>query len=507
MIKNAALFSIIALLCVGGNIYSQEFGFGFDDEISDNSSALPFPVKIGGEIEANLLGYVHDFASEEKLKKTNLGDMVSGNLSFSASGTNVDAFIGLNLSAKSFNDLAHITAQTPLILNEAYLRAFFGPINIEAGYRKMFWGKADSMGPLDVINPLDYSDLTNITDLMAMKIARPLVHVTWNMSGFSKLEAVFVPNFAGHRFDQTGRWIPSQFSSIPDTIRSEMTARIPGKFTSMPDLLFLLSNQNKLEEKLMDYFSSTPIAGPDTAGLEYFQTGIRFTTAIRGVDLGVQYYYGYQPRPSWSLDSGIDAFLDDIKNNLSSPPAVDDLDKIDPSKLYPSIGYDRYHQIGVDYAQVVFGFNIRAEFAAHITADLSGSNGAVKNPFLAWSFGFDREIIAGISANIQCNETIRLLNNKINTNPALDFEAGTPMTSTRLTMQVSKNFLKDSLVTKVTAIWGIEDNDCYIIPSVAWTIKDVKAELCAGIFAGKETGELGQYWENSFIKLGLTYSF
>jgi hypothetical protein len=77
----------------------------------------------------------------------------------------------------------------------------------------------------------------------------------------------------------------------------------------------------------------------------------------------------------------------------------------------------------VDWAQVIAGFNIRAEFAANITGDIHGTDPAVYNPSLAWSFGFDRDLFLGISLNAQCNETIRLLDG--GTSDPLDIEAGT----------------------------------------------------------------------------------
>jgi hypothetical protein len=131
----------------------------------------------------------------------------------------------------------------------------------------------------------------------------------------------------------------------------------------------------------------------------------------------------------------------------------------------------------------------------------------VRNPFIGWSLGFDRELPWGIYVNLQCNETIRLMNDKVGNNPILDAEAGTDVTSTRITAQISKKFLRDNLETKVTAIWDIESSGCYIIPAVVWTVGGLSSELCAGVFTGKKDGDLGQYWENTFIRVGLKYSF
>jgi hypothetical protein len=99
------------------------------------------------------------------------------------------------------------------------------------------------------------------------------------------------------------------------------------------------------------------------------------------------------------------------------------------------------------------------------------------------------------------------LNDKVGSNPVFDCEAGTDVTSTRITMQISKKFLRDNLESKVSIIWDIENSGCYIIPAVVYTMGGLTAELASGIFAGKEDGELGQYWENTFIRVGLKYSF
>jgi hypothetical protein len=177
-----------------------------------------------------------------------------------------------------------------------------------------------------------------------------------------------------------------------------------------------------------------------------------------------------------------------------------------PEKLV-SVGYNRYHQIGVDYAQVLFGFNVRAELAANITADLDGDDGLVYNPSIVWSLGFDRDLFAGINLNLQVNESVRLFDDKVGEDPLFDIEAGTDMTSTRLTASLSRSFFRNELELRGTVIWGLEDQDFYLIPAITWTRGDVTLECSAGIFAGNREGELGQYRDNAFVKTLLSYSF
>jgi hypothetical protein len=171
----------------------------------------------------------------------------------------------------------------------------------------------------------------------------------------------------------------------------------------------------------------------------------------------------------------------------------------------PSVSYNPYHQIGLDYAQVIFGFNLRAELAANITEDIVGDDGAVYNPSLAWSLGFDRSLVAGISLTLQCNETIRLLDDEINS-PA-DIEADSDITSTRVTAALSKNFLRDELELRAAAMWDIENGACLVMPSIIWTKNDVAVELSGGIFAGSDAGLFGQFHDNNFIKAGMKYTF
>jgi hypothetical protein len=461
-------------------------------------------IKIGGSLTGELTSFVHDFKDSSEARSALPGDFISGSLNFSAAGEQVEGFIGMKLSASAFTDLAerwpHFddALNAPLLFDEAYLRAFLGPVSVEAGFRKLKWGKADSLGPLDVINPLDYSSLTNITDILAMKIARPMIHVTWNAGDFSKLEAVFIPNFAGHRFDYRGRWQPQVFSALSENMIDSARQQFGAGLQLAPNN-FLPA----VQERALAYFSSNDIF-PDTSGADFFQTGLRFTTTAGEIDLGVQYFYGNLFRPGITLP-GFASYINDLYTQNLPPTPFQYYG--DPSKLAGVIEYSRYHQIGADYAQALAGFTIRAELAGHITEDLAGDDGAVRNPFIGWSLGFDRDLFWDLNLNVQCNETIRLLDDKAGANPLFDSEAGTDITATRLTLRLSRKFLYDELECAATAIWDIEDSGCYCVPQVIWKAGGLRAELSAGIFADNESGELGWYWKNSFVKAGISYSF
>jgi hypothetical protein len=606
-----------AILAVGLGLYAQDdFGVGFagDDEggASSTAGSALGTVKINGKAAADLTFFFNDFESGDAFKGIQPGNLFSGALNFSVSGGSADGVINLNLNPNFQDPLLSLS------IDEAYVRGSFGDFTIEGGLRKLYWGRADSLGPLDVINPLDYRDLSAMSDPQAIKIARPLLHGSYNIGSFSKLEGVFVPWFEGHRFatDPADRWTSSQVQNL--------TTLGIYKLNSLLAPLDISINAEDIPD----------VTAPDTYSLEYTQGGLRFTSTLGPVDFGIQYYSGFLPRPAARMNQTALASLADAVDAAKGKKAPYDTAKIDydallkpyngdpqaaltaiqglingaqakvngtqadvtakdaaliGAKLYldqvaatypgtpahsaaiaalaaasaayqaalaaygaemtaygtvmanyekamntmaayqsagtayaeamatvqstlnPSglfdIAYNRYHQIGVDYAQVIWGFNVRAEFAAILTEDFDGNKGLVYNPSLAWSLGFDRDLFAGINLNFQANESIRLFHDQIGTDPLEDVEAGTKVTSTRITAALSRKFFRDELELRTAVIWGIEDMDCYLLPAVIWTRGELTLELAGGVFLGDKTGELGQYRDNSFIRLGLSYAF
>jgi hypothetical protein len=287
--------------------------------------------------------------------------------------------------------------------------------------------------------------------MASLKIARPLIHASLILGQFSKLEGLFVPNFEPVRFaGKDSRWYPSQMAQL-----------------------------DELET------AGTQVNAPPVTTINYAQAGLRFTTTIGGAaDIGVQYYYGRLTTPALTFTM-----------TAAMPPVVSEV----------NFAYNPYHQIGADWAQVIAGFNLRAEAAANITYDTAGDDAGVYNPSLAWSLGFDRDLFWGINLNAQCNETIRLFDGGIKS--PQDIEAGSDITTTRITAALSKRFLRDELEIKAAAIWEIESGVCLLMPALTWTKDDISAELSGGIFTGDDQGFFGQFHDNSFVKAGLKYTF
>jgi hypothetical protein len=482
----------------------DDFGFGFDDEDSGaafSGGGAPLTVTIGGEVGMALLGYTNDVS--KGFSHVWRPGKIDDRLNFSTRGSFGEAVINLKLNPAGFitqiqgeSDSEYHGFSNIIAFDEAYARAWFGDFEIEAGMRKLTWGKADSLGPLDVINPLDYSELTNLSDVMNLKIANTLIHGTYRFGDFSKIEAVFVPVFEPWHFATKGRWAPVQMSGLLSSV-----SPLVASDTSLNDTA---------KAGLRQYAGSVLLSGmtmayPDTTTLDYAQAGLRFTTTIGSADIGAQYYYGWLGQPAIDMAPFM-ASMTTAGSALASAKSTCDVDAALQQIALPKIVYNSYHQVGVDWAQVLLGFNLRAEFAANITNDLKGDDGTVYNPHLAWSLGFDRDLVWGINLNLQANETVKLFYDKISDN-GLDTEAGTDMTSTRLTAVLSKKILRDELELRAAALWGIEDKDFLIMPAIIWTKDAVQLEVSGGFFGGDKEGQLGQYHDNSFIKVGIKYSF
>jgi hypothetical protein len=348
---------------------------------------------------------------------------------------------------------------------------------------------------------------------MGRKIARPMVHASWSLGSASKLEGVFVPVFQGHRYslDPGDRWFPTVISTDRSADMIEgITSRINTADPALVTPGYTPKYVNYLKEKAMAEgrqaivakLKDTQFSGfdnlipTDINGLGYAQGGLRFSTTAGPADIGAQYYSGYFFRPSMVIDAAAE-FIDTVNQN---PAAAD------PTSLSPRMRYNRYHQIGVDYTQVIFDMSVRAEAAVNITGDTKGDDGSVYNPSLAWSLGFDRDLF-GFTLLVEADESIRLLDDKVGDNPAMDTEADSPITNTAITTRISRAFFQDKLELKFSILWNIEASDVYLMPSMTYTMGDLQATLAGGIFAGKPGGELSQYWNNGYIRTALTYSF
>ena len=545
--RHGAAFALLLAATFVAPANAQDFGFG-DEAATAPAEASPVAggARVGGKLEFAATSF---FRSADDALESPLSGAAQGRLEFAAQGGSVDASLELRLSEK-------VLSESPSsVVDQASLKLFAGPLTLEGGLLKASWGKADSQGPLDVLNPLDLSDLT-ITDQLDRKIAVPMLRAKAALGSSAQLELAGVFGFEGNRIALEGPWTPKLIADrkaaayqgfyyganpaanggkgdglYANYYSTAFSAAYAGSYaeefqktyatafaaalasnggnasaaqtsavaaTDAQNVAITLAALQKANGLVSSQDSSiraqaaaaaderiaSLLSYPRTDTLEWSQGGARLTASLGGIDAGLQYFYGFLPNPVASSDPAVMA-----ANGGRLP-----------------VSYNRYHQFGLDLAAVLAGFNLRAEAAANLTDDMQGDDPLVYNPHLAWSLGFDRELFAAITLNVQGTGTYRLFDEGVG-DGLYDIEAGTDATRTKITAMLSRGFLRDKAQLELAGVYGIEDGDFALAPSLKLAVGDASIILSARVFGGDAGGELGQFAESSCARLSLEYAF
>lgn len=444
--KRAPIAALACAIAAGilffgvSGLSAQEFGFGAPETataIDARGSGKP-AVVVGGSLSFSLLGFPFALADGDFSDSTALPE---ARLSLGASGSKVDAKISLR-----FNK-GILESDPATLLDEAKLRVFLGGTTLEGGLMRAAWGRADSLSVLDIINPRDLSDLT-LRDENDRKIAVPMLRLTESLGERASVELIYLPWFEGDRIAISGPWLPAKLAAA-----QAMTGQ------------------------------ANPFSSPDTARLDYGQAGLRLATGLGGIDLGLQYFYGYLTTPAYDM-------------NPASIAAA--------GGKIPVI-WNRYHQLGLDAAVVLAGFNIRLEAGANLTEDTAGNDPLVYNPAIVWAAGFDKALFAGIDLNVQAMGKLRLLHDKIAS--PLDVEYGSNVTTTQIAALLSRSFARDAVKIELLGLLGAEKLDYMIEPGVTLAVGDAEIALRGRYFGGNVEGDLGQFRDSGYVRFSVSYKF
>lgn len=359
------------------------------------------------------------------------------------------AVFSLEDSRPSSDSLDLFSRTYHIRIDNSGIRAHLGKLDLEGAVMKVTWGNSDFQSPLDVVNPVDLSDPTEI-DLNGRKIARPMLYGSYDLTSNIKIEGVFLPTFEGN--------------SLPKGMLKPVEVAKAYEFA----------------KKAYNDPINVTIQYPQTNTLEYAQAGFRVNRIIGSTDIGIQYFYGFLPKL-----------------------ALADIAVTADKALVLRMDFNRYQQIGADYSAVFGNYGVRSELAANITKDLSGTDGSVYNPAMLWSLGFTDSSLAGSRLDLQGSGSVRLMNDKIGNTPS-DTEYGTNMTDTTMLIKISKKFAKDAIELSASARYGLETADCLVKPSVVWSKDRTKIELDCVFFAGDTSLFSGQYNARDSVALSFT---
>lgn len=201
------------------------------------------------------------------------------------------------------------TAATTLLLREAWLKAFLGPVDLSIGNQIVAWGSTDIFTPVDVVNALDYT-----LPLSPEKIPEFMGRAILNGQGFS-VDLVFVPFWNGDILPGP-RWFGSGFP-LPPGVSLSIVNSPPAPS-----------------------WDNVQFGGRFQASLDWFQ----------GVDVGLTYYRGFNTLPANAFSFG----SVNSQTVTLTPTAT-------PGQFIAV--YDRYNLVGVD-GDVALGSGLllRTEF-------------------------------------------------------------------------------------------------------------------------------------------------
>ncbi len=180
-----------------------------------------------------------------------------------------DARLVLEARADDDDYARGITFQIPdtserrsmLALKELSLSARGGPLDVTAGKQIFAWGTADAYNPTDLLNPYDYMDAVDNEKLGIWSVA---ARATF---GPTSLVFVIVPFFTPSRTPLVGsRWNPPPPPGV------------------------IVDNRE--------------VPGRELANMQY---AARLRTTVRGIDLSVSYYDGFDDLPEIRVQSQPDA--------------------------------------------------------------------------------------------------------------------------------------------------------------------------------------------------------
>ena len=498
----AAFLAAGLLLFGGAEAGAQEFGFGAE---ASEAATAAIGAKIGGSLSFSMLAFPLELADGDFSDSAALPE---ARIRIEASGAKSDAFLGVRL------DETALTDNPADILDEAWLRIYAGRTTIQGGLMRVFWGRMDGLSVLDVLNPRDLSDLT-VRSENDRKIAVPMLKITQPLGERASAELVYLPWFEGDRIAASGSWVPAALASGQAALKAAMAGQLYNAYKASAWAAayaaaysqYMTATNNAAYSNTSaiaaadaavasadaslraqaaseaDAALANPFASPDTKRLDYGQAGLRLSAGLGGVDLGLQYFYGYLTTPAFDM-------------NPASIAAAG-------GKI--PVSWNRYHQLGFDMAAVLAGFNLRLEAGANLTEDLSGDDPLVYNPAIVWAAGFDRDLFAGINLNLQAMGKVRLNHDKI-TSP-LDVEYGSDLTATRIAALLSRSFAQERVKLELLGMLGLEQADYLVEPGIVFVFGDAEVALRGRYFGGDSAGDLGQFRDQSYVNLSLKYQF
>jgi hypothetical protein len=299
--------------------------------------------------------------------------------------------------------------------------------DVRLGSSRLVWGRLDEFQPTDVVNPIDLSRFL-LEGRSEARLPVGLVRLRWFLPRASTLEAVTAPVFRASRFDQLEeRTSPFNLGPADVSVALPVERREPAA-----------SRRNT-------------------------QGGVRFTSTIRRVDVGVSAYRGFRSFPIISIDP--------------------------PRGLLES--FPRFTMIGGDFETVHGTWGVRGEVAAFVEDALQSSSAAmpIDANTLDAGIGIDRR--AGsyrVAANLLYSHRLE--------------------DDVSIVVAADRSFARETRTVRLFAVYNPADGTTFARGIVSTSVRDnVSLEGSCGLFTGASADVFGRLTRRDFLYARLKVFF
>jgi hypothetical protein len=362
------------------------------------------------------------------------------------------------------------TDEYDLNLYEAKWQMIEKKYGFSIGKQIIRWGKTDQISPVDTLNPQDMREFI-IPEYEERKIPIWMADLSLFFEDFD-LEGVFIPFFEKSRINYFGtNW------SIFDHMKKE--------FQNAPlssSLKTYLNNINVHEED------------PDTET----EFALRFTTAIKEIDMGISFHHGTEDTPYFksfpikniNLTGNLSA--DDLTSNLGTAVLTNENIEVE---------YKRTSIVGFEFETILADFGVRGEAAWQTDESfLTSSLTSTRKPTFIYVVGADYTAGENTYLNLQfvhkyiSDYTPEILYFRRNTFSFLG--------------EIRTDIISDWFEARLKYSINLNDNAAYLSPSLIYTyLTNIECIIGACVFSGDKDTWLGEFKNNDLLFLDISYRF
>ena len=483
-------------------------GFGsFDDSFaeigsspdsSDEGQQDKNNLEVNGTAHTKIRYFMEQAVEDQDVLTTALNDFTGASLSVSYNADISDLYLKL----KADPDL--LSTNNFAFLNEAFIKLYLKGFNLQVGLVKETWGKCDNMHVLDLLNGTDYSDFINSKSMESKKAALMVKgDIMIGMNGL--LEIVYEPFRITDTIPYSGNWTPSEILSAINTAEnllyngpngddglyaSSFAVIYGGMYTSVYNQVLAatgvpamaqaaaadpsvqsaaaeLASRQAAEQtsQMIDSLLNSEYK-PDISDSQF---GLRYTDTFKGLDFGIQYYYGFEKKPRL--------------------PELDQISSLEELEL-AEFKYPRIHVIGADTAFALGSLNFRLEAAFTLMENRDYIDS------IGYSAGLDFTIpVSNLDFNIQSSGLYYL-------------EDCENRFQNKIAVRIKDSWANEKIKPEITAVYNFEDQDLLIKPQIDFSIDDqFEIAVSYTIFEGDIETTFGQFNKSDFAEVSFSYNF